>query len=324
MTRPIARVLALLELLQGGGTRTVADLATRLDVDERTVRRYAEHLLDLGIPVDAVRGRYGGYRLAPGYRMPPLMLTDEEALAVLLAMVAGRRAGLITTSVAAAEAATAKIRRVLPEALGSRLDALLAVADFTAPERESRPTEAELLLAVAEAARDRRPVALSYVSGDGRPSERVVDPYGVVAHSGRWYLTGADSASGQVRTFRIDRITALRAVAGRFDVPTDFDPVAWVQAGLARAPYRYEVSIRIRARPDAVRAVFPPAVAILEVADGADHEWTRARIHAEQLDWIPPLLAALDRPFVIEEPAELRVRVRSLAGRLVEHAAADA
>ncbi|MER6900845.1 HTH domain-containing protein, partial [Amycolatopsis sp. NPDC000740] len=101
MTRPIARVLALLEILQGGGTRTVAELAGRLDVDERTVRRYVEHLLDLDIPVRSVRGRYGGYRLAQGYRMPPLMLTDEEALAVLLGLVAGRRAGLVTTSVAA-------------------------------------------------------------------------------------------------------------------------------------------------------------------------------------------------------------------------------
>src|ERR1017187_4274407 len=93
MARPTARVLSLLELLQSGGVRTVADLAGRLDVDERTVRRYVDHLLDLDIPVRSVRGRYGGYRLAPGYRMPPLMFTDDEALAVLLGLVAGRRAG---------------------------------------------------------------------------------------------------------------------------------------------------------------------------------------------------------------------------------------
>jgi hypothetical protein len=84
MTRPTARVLALLEILQGGGTHTAVDLAGRLGVDERTVRRYADHLLDLDAPVESVRGPYGGYRLAPGFRMPPLMLTDEEALAVLL------------------------------------------------------------------------------------------------------------------------------------------------------------------------------------------------------------------------------------------------
>jgi len=114
MTRPTARVLALLEILQAGGTRTTADLAVRLDVDERTVRRYVDHLIDLDIPVRSVRGRYGGYRLASGYRMPPLMLTDDEALAVLLGLVAGLRAGLVTTSATAMESAAAKIRRVLP------------------------------------------------------------------------------------------------------------------------------------------------------------------------------------------------------------------
>src|SRR6266851_2880614 len=105
MARPAARVLTLLELLQSGGVRTVAELADRLGVDERTVRRYVDHLLDLYVPVETVRGRYGGYRLASGYRMPPLKLSDDEALAVLLGLVAGRRAGLLTTADAAGETA---------------------------------------------------------------------------------------------------------------------------------------------------------------------------------------------------------------------------
>ena len=101
MTTSTTRVLALLEILQGGGTRTVADLAARLGVDERTVRRYAGHLLELGVPVESLRGRYGGYRLAPGHRMPPLMLTDEEALAVLLGLLVAQRTGPVTASGAA-------------------------------------------------------------------------------------------------------------------------------------------------------------------------------------------------------------------------------
>src|SRR3954464_11871553 len=152
MTRPAARVLTLLELLQSGGVRTMAELAGRLGVDGRTVRRYVGHLIDLDVPVESVRGRYGGYRLAPGYRMPPLMLTDEEALAVLLGLVAGRRAGLMTTSVAASESAIAKVRRVLPEALGRRLDALLATADFTVAARPVVTPETGVLLTLAEAA----------------------------------------------------------------------------------------------------------------------------------------------------------------------------
>src|SRR3954471_2099178 len=124
MSRPAGRLLALLELLQRGGTRTVAELAGRLGVDERTVRRYVGQLVELDVPVESVRGRYGGYRLAPGYRLPPLMLTDDEALAVLLGLVAGRRAGL-TTQRTASDTASAKIRRVLPKHIARRLDTLL-------------------------------------------------------------------------------------------------------------------------------------------------------------------------------------------------------
>src|SRR5450755_3884843 len=157
MTRPTARVLALLEILQAGGTRTTADLAIRLDVDERTVRRYVDHLIDLDIPVWSVRGRYGGYRLAPGYRMPPLMLNDEEALAVLLGLVTGRRAGLMTATGTASETATAKIRRVLPDRLTRRLDTVLESLAFTAPPGEFAAPESSVLLCIADAVRHHRP-----------------------------------------------------------------------------------------------------------------------------------------------------------------------
>jgi hypothetical protein len=135
MARPATHVLTLLELLQSGGVRTVAELADRLGVDGRTVRRYVDHLIDLDVPVESVRGRYGGYRLASGYRMPPLMLSDDEALAVLLGLVAGRRTGLMTTTGTASETAAAKIRRVLPERLARRLDTVLESLAFTAPGR---------------------------------------------------------------------------------------------------------------------------------------------------------------------------------------------
>src|SRR5947209_4301609 len=144
MTRPAARVLTLLELLQSGGVRTMAELADRLGVDGRTVRRYVGHLIDPDVPVESVRGRYGGYRLAPGYRMPPLMLTDEEALAVLLGLVAGRRAGLMTATGTASETAAAKIRRVLPERLARRLDTVLGSLAFTAPPGEFATPDSEI------------------------------------------------------------------------------------------------------------------------------------------------------------------------------------
>src|SRR5690349_12878110 len=198
MARPAARVLTLLELLQSGGVRTVAELADRLGVEGRTVRRYVDHLIDLDVPVESVRGRYGGYRLAPGYRMPPLMLSDEEALAVLLGLVAGRRSGLMTLSTdsgaaTASETAAAKIRRVLPQRLAGRLDAVLGSLAFTgspgacgAPGASSSPgtsgvfaaPDSGVLLCVADAVRHHRPVSIRYTAGDGRRSERTLHPYG--------------------------------------------------------------------------------------------------------------------------------------------------
>src|SRR5580658_7404639 len=153
MARPAARVLSLLELPQSGGVRTVTELAGRLDVDERTVRRYVDHLLDLDVPVESVRGRYGGYRLAAGYRMPPLMLSDDEALAVLLGLVAGRRTGLMTSAGTASETAAAKIRRALPERLARRLDAVLGSLAFTAPPGQAPVPDTGVLLSVADAVR---------------------------------------------------------------------------------------------------------------------------------------------------------------------------
>ncbi|MFE3651318.1 helix-turn-helix transcriptional regulator [Streptomyces sp. NPDC059152] len=353
MTTSTTRVLALLEILQGGGIRTVPDLAALLDVDERTVRRYVGHLLDLGVPVDSVRGRYGGYRLAPGYRMPPLMLTDEEALAVVLGLLAAQRAGLVTASAAAAESAAAKLRRVLPKALARRLEALLDTAGFTARPRPAAAPEAEVLLGLAEATLHQRPVEIAYTDRTGRGSERTVLPYGLVAHSGRWYLTAADpaAADGDTRTFRLDRITAMTVRSGSFAVPAAFDPVADVLEGLARTPWTHEVSLRIRGSAEHVRSRLPPGIATLSAIpataavdgtsppDGGEappdgsadpaadpaadphNGWVRVRMRAERLDWIPPVLAALDCPFVIERPAELRDLVQALARRLAEYGA---
>ncbi len=321
MTRPTARVLALLEILQAGGTRTVAELADRLGVDERTVRRYVSHLLDLDVPVRSVRGRYGGYRLEAGHRLPPLMFTDEEALAVVLGLVAARRAGLVTTSVAAAASAAAKVQRVLPQALGRRLEALLATTVFAttvsaAPERAAVAPETPVLLGFAEAARDRRPVAVDYTAGNGRSTARRVEPYGIVARSGRWYVVGADSRSGETRSFRLDRVTAATLLDGTFEVPEGFDPSAHLLEGIATAPHRYEVALRVQGAPDLVRSRFPDGIVTVDAGPDAGG-WVVVRLRAERLDWVPGVLVASGLPFVVDGPDELRGLVRELAARLV-------
>ncbi|MEU3990022.1 YafY family transcriptional regulator [Streptomyces platensis] len=322
MSRPTGRVLTLLELLQSGGTRTVAELADRLGVEGRTVRRYVNQLIDLDVPVESVRGRYGGYRLAPGYRLPPLMLSDDEALAVLLGLIAGRRAGLRTTERTASETATAKIRRVLPKHLARRLDTLLESLAFTDQPGEFAAPDAGVLLTLADAVRHRRPVSLRYTDRNGRRSERTLHAYGIVAHAGRWYVTGTDAGIGEDRTFRLDRLTDARTLPGSFEVPEGPGPAQRVLSGFATAEYRHEVTLRIHGTVEQVRAHLPAGVASLEEyeptadPDPPPERWLRVHLRAERLDWLPPALASIDRPFVIERPAELRDLVVALADRL--------
>ncbi|MFE7623762.1 helix-turn-helix transcriptional regulator [Streptomyces sp. NPDC057509] len=348
MSRPTARVLTLLELLQSGGIRTVAELAQRLGVEGRTVRRYVDQLIDLDVPVESVRGRYGGYRLAPGYRLPPLMLGDDEALAVLLGLVAARRAGLTTAQHTANETATAKIRRVLPKHIARRLDALLESLSFTEQPGEPDTPDAGVLLTLADAVRHRRPVSIRYTDREGRQTERILHAYGIVAHAGRWYVTGKDARIGEDRTFRLDRIADARTQPGSFEEPAGPGPAQRVLSGFATAEYRHEVTLRIHGTVEQIRAHLPASVASLEEQEqeqerereqepgaGSEQEpepepaadrdraagrWLRVELRAERLDWLPPVLAALDRPFVIERPDELRDLVIALADRLAARA----
>jgi len=322
MPRPTARVLALLELLQSGGTRTVGDLADRLGVDERTVRRYVAHLLELDIPVESLRGRYGGYRLGPGHRLPPLMLTDDEAVAVLVGLASGPQPGAAASRVAT-ESAAAKIRRVLPKPLAARLGALLDTAHFPGPRHPGAAAETDVLLVVAEAARDRRELEIVHTSRTGRTTERTIQPYGVVAHAGYWYLTGHDTVRQEVRTFRLDRVTAATPRPAVFTVPENFRPQYEVHGALARTPWRHLVSVIVNADAHAVQSRLPVGLATITPLTTKEG-WTRVEIRAEHLDWVPGVLAALDADLVIEGPDELRDRVLTLAQRLLAACADEA
>lgn len=312
MSHPAGRVLAMLELLQSHHRLTGAELADRLRVDERTVRRYAATLVDLGIPVTAERGRYGGYRLRPGYKLPPLMLTDDEAVAVLLGLVAGERLGLGTEAPATATA-LAKIRRVLPAPLAERLAAVQDHLGFTLRRADPalRPATGTLLT-LGAAARQRRRVTLDYRSWRGDPSRRQLDPYGLVFHAGRWYVTGYDHLRDEVRTFRLDRIGAVSTGPETFAVPDDFDPVAQVTRSLAGVPYAHSVEVLLETDLVAARRRVPPSVGELtEVADGV-----LLRTRAEHLDGMAQLLAGLGWPFTVLRPDALRDAVRAHATRL--------
>jgi predicted DNA-binding transcriptional regulator YafY len=174
--------------------------------------------------------------------------------------------------------------------------------------------------------RHRRPISIRYTSGDGRRSERTLHPYGLVTHSGRWYVTGADPGIGQNRTFRLDRITDIRALPGSFEPPAGFDPAQHVLSGLATTPYQHEVTLAIQGTIEQIRARLPASIATVEElppqggADPKTEPWYRVELHAERLDWLPPLLASLDRPFAVEQPVELRDLIAALASRLATSA----
>lgn len=318
MSRPTARVLQLLDLLQSAGTRTLTELAGRLEVDERTIRRYLNHLRDLGVPVESIRGRHGGYRIAAGYRMPPLMLGEEEALAVLYGLVDLRARGDSPVPPMATETAIAKMRRALPRGVLARAEGLIAAA-VMAPDRPHARTAPDVLLGVADAVAERRPLRITYRSADGTASARTVHPHDLVSRHGRWYLSALDLPSGEVRTFRLDRVRSVRAEQGHFLPPPPHDAVADLVERFATADYAHTARLRIRATPDQIRAVLPQSVAVLEplgAEETGEGGWQRATVRAERLDWLPGLLLGLAAPVVIEGPDELREACAAAAARL--------
>jgi predicted DNA-binding transcriptional regulator YafY len=317
MAHPAARVLAMLELLQAHRRMTVGALAERLAVDERTVRRYATTLADLGIPVTAERGRYGGYRLAPGFKLPPLMLTDDEAVAVALGLIAADRIGL-TAEAPAAAAAYAKIGRVLPAPLAGRLAALRDTLGFTMREAGEHGTpDSGTLLHLGAATRAHERLTLTYRTRRDEVGDRDFDPYGLVFHSGRWYAVGLDHGSGEIRSLRADRMVRIVPTGRTFTPPPGFDAVAHLNRQWATRDYRWTVEVRIDGDLGELRRRVPASMAELSGPDGD----VLMRCRAEKLDGMAQMLAGLGRPFTVVTPDELRAAVAAYAARLLDWSA---
>jgi predicted DNA-binding transcriptional regulator YafY len=310
VSHPTTRVLAMLELLQARRQLSASELAAGLGVDQRTVRRYALRLADLGIPVTAERGRYGGYRLLPGYRLPPLMLTDDEAAAVVIGLMAAERLG---QPVAGITTALAKIQRVLPAALSERVGALRQTLGFTQHQRKPAvAADTGVVLTLATAASQHQRVRLRYRSHADQDSERDLDPYGLVLHSGRWYVTGRDGKSGELRTFRVDRVSEALLSGVSFDPPADFDPVQHVTRSLAAVPYAHEIEVVLATTLEKAQRRIPPTVATLAETEGGVLLTGRA----EHLPGLAAMLAGLGWPFTVRRPAALATEVRALSDRL--------
>ena len=318
MQTPTARLLELLELLQTRPLTTGREISDRLEIDARTVRRYITALQDMGIPVEGQRGVGGGYRVRPGFRLPPLMLSGDEAVVVVLGLLAARRQGL-ESSEGSVEGALAKIHRVLPDLLRRRVEALETTLGFTTAERTGAPVDSEVALLAAEAIRRGRRLAFSYRAFTGEETARDVSPHGLVVHSGRWYLAAYDHDRADRRTFRVDRMAKVALADGPWlRPPKGFDAVAHVSRSLANVPWRFEVVVLLELTLDEAADRIPGTVGELVEQDGG----TLLRMRVGSLDWMAGVGGRRGGGVTGPPPAARPARGRAVADRLA--ASADA
>lgn len=310
MTAPASRLFQLLELLQARPLATGREIADELRIDRRTVRRYVATLQELDIPIEGERGVGGGYRLRPGFRLPPLMLDDDEAAAVAFGLATAGRLGLATDGV---DGALTKIRRVLPDGVRARVEALESTLGFTSAPAEAAPIAGSAALLLAEAIRRRRRIRTRYRTFAGDDSTRKLSPHGLVVHSGRWYLAAHDHGRDDLRTFRVDRMREPELDTEPAVAPPDgFDPVEHVRRSLARVPWPWEVEVLLDLPVDDARERLPSTLAELEPAGTR----TLVRMRVSSLDWMARVLAGTGCRFTIRRPEELRASVRALAEQL--------
>ena len=310
MHRPTARVLTVLELLQARRRISGVELARRLEVDGRTVRRYVAMLQEMGVPVEGERGRYGAYALRPGYKLPPLMFTDEEAVGLGLALFAARNLGLAGV-VPAVKGAFAKVERVMPGALRERLDllehAVLAVAPTAAlPDGES-------VSRVAGAVGERRRLRLRYRSARGEETERVVDPYALLRGEGRWYVFGHDHLREEARLFRLDRVLGAEVLEEVFERPPGLEDPRAVLGAVANSHAPWGVEVLLETTLEHARELVPPMLASLEEAEGG----VVLRSTTPSLDEMARVLSGMFCPFVVRRPPELRAALRRRAEEIL-------
>ena len=304
MTDPTSRALRLLSLLQGRRDWPGAGLADRLGVSLRTLRRDVDRLRELGYPVEARPGVDGGYRLAAGAALPPLVLDDDEAVALTVGLqsaASGAVAGMAEPSVRA----LAKVVPVLPARLRRRVDALRVMTVHAPPWSDGGPpVDPELLVTVAQACREDQRITFRYTRAGGEPADRLVEPHRLVPLGRRWYLVAYDPSRGDWRSFRVDRMAEVAATGARFaprPLPAD-DAAAFVRAGIDQFRTPRQVEVLVEA---------PAAVARDRVGrwarvedDGPDR--CRLTMETDVLDWAVLVLGAVRAEFTVVGPPELR------------------
>jgi predicted DNA-binding transcriptional regulator YafY len=317
MYDPIMRVLTVLEILQARDHVTGTELAERLEVNLRTVQRYIVRLKDLSIPIESARGIGGSYRLRPGFRLPPLLFTDEEAFALALGLRSLRELGL-SAFAPATEGAMAKLGRVLPEALRESIQTMEDVIAIE-PGPWVVSTSVDSLIRAASAIRTRRRVRFLYRSHSEVKSRREIKPYAVLHMDGRWYLIGYCLSRKALRTFRLDCVTDLEVRAATFKRPAKFNARSHMEKSMPFIQSEFDIDVWIGMAIEEAERTFAP----WRVATERDGEGTRLRCGRDRLEMFAAMLLCTGHRIVIHKPAELRETFRKLARQALLAAASE-
>ncbi|MDZ5621587.1 YafY family protein [Nocardioides sp. HM23] len=309
-----ARMLRLLSLLQTHRFWSGGELSDRLEVSPRTLRRDVDRLRDLGYDVEAVRGVAGGYQLRAGSNLPPLLLEDDEAVAIAVGLrstAGGHVGGIEETSVQA----LTKVIALMPPRLRRRMDALKTQTDGT-PWSGGPVLDAGVLTTFAQACRDDEAVTFDYTAADGTATGRRVEPHRLVNLGRRWYLVAYDRDRQDWRSFRIDRVDGAPMLTGQRFRPRALpggDAVGFVRDGLRSQPQRHQVRVRLAAPADEVEALMSRWGTVEPISDTE----CRMLLNTDTLDWPVMILANLDCPFTVEGPAELADLLERVGRRFV-------
>jgi len=302
MANTSSRTLRLLSLLQTHRYWPGAELAARLEVSVRTLRRDIDRLRELGYPVEANRGVDGGYQLAPGAALPPLVLDDEEAVALAVGLQAAAQGGVAGIAESSVRA-LAKVVQVMPPRLRRRVDALRAMTVPVTWSGAAPSTDPAVLTALAQACRDTERVEFAYTAAAGERTERHVEPLRLVSLGRRWYLVAYDLGRHDWRSFRVDRISTARTTGARFlprTLPAE-DAAAFVRASVVQPPASWSVEVLLDAPVDRVRATVDRWATAEDAGDGR----CLLRMRADSLDWPAMIIGSLGADAEVVSPPEL-------------------
>ncbi len=313
MSLPTTRILAALELLQAHGQLSGAELGRRLGVDRRTVRRYIVALEEMGIPVTAERGAGGGYALVAGFKLPPMLFTDDEALALSLGLLAASALGLGSAgdSAAGLASARAKLERVMPADLKRRLRAADETMQLDLPA-SGPPAESHVLATLSAAAQAQRTVHILYEAADKSRTARDLDPYGLAFRGGCWYVVGHCHLRNGPRTFRVDRMTSVARTSGTFERPANFDTLAAISTAIATLPRAHQAEVLLRTDLATARKQIFATLGTLQEVEGG----VLLHSQTDDLNWLARELARLPFALVLRRPKGLAAALRAHARAL--------